>query len=246
MPPATSFALPSVQEKPTYVQNLFARVASYYDMMNDVMSFGLHRLWKRQACRKLALPRNGRVLDVCSGTGDLAVMLHRQYPTVAITALDFCPEMLAIGQRRAVAQGVPAAFEQGDALALPYADNAFDGVIIGYGLRNVAHYDRCLSEMVRVVKPGGYVVVLDMSHPKGLANVISGFYRFTIMPLMGKCVANDPDAYRYLANSIFFYPDQSKLAHMMAEAGLGHVAYENKLGGICALHWGQKSVDSPT
>jgi len=240
----SSFTLPSRQEKPSYVQNLFTRIAKYYDLMNDVMTLGLHRLWKLQACRRLALSPSSHVLDVCCGTGDLAFTLAQLYPQASITGLDFCAEMLEIAEKRVRQKRVAAKFLQGDAMALPFEGNAFDGVVIGYGLRNVANYQACLAEMVRVVKPGGYVVVLDMSHPTGVVNWLSAVYRFKIMPWMGKFVANDPEAYRYLSNSIFFYPTQTELVDMMGQAGLSHVAYQNKMGGVCALHWGQKTHSS--
>lgn len=238
---ATSFSLPNAQEKPAYVQTLFQRVAKYYDLMNDLMTFGLHRLWKHQACARLNLPQNAKALDVCCGTGDLAFIIHQQSPSAQITGLDFCPEMLAVARKRLAAKKIDATFLQGDALALPFEDNAFDGAIISYGLRNVADYQACLAEMTRVVKPGGSVVILDMSHPKGLANLLTSIYRFQLLPLLGKLIANDPDAYRYLSNSIFFYPTQPQLAQLMGEVGLNQVGYQNKLGGICALHWGQKA-----
>lgn len=234
------FPLPQKSEKPQYVQNLFTRVSKYYDLMNDVMSLGLHRLWKKQAIRLLNLQPGDRVLDVCCGTGDLEQYLYRMIPGVQITGLDFCENMLEIARKRMDEQMIPAQLVQGDALSLPFEDNQFDGAIIGYGLRNVADYETCLREMRRVVKDGSRIVVLDMSHPTPLMNKISGFYRYTLMPLMGKLVANDPDAYRYLSNSIHYYLTQQELCKLMRTIGLHQVKFRNKLGGICAIHWGLK------
>lgn len=241
-----AFTLPSTQEKPSYVQRLFTRIARYYDLMNDLMSLGMHRLWKRQACQLLNLKPGDSVLDVCCGTGDLEFYLANQTESLDIVGLDFCEEMLAIGRKRACQKGINAQFIQGDALALPFGDNRFNGAVISYGLRNVADYRRCLTEMYRVLTPGSRIVILDMSHPQHWANLLSFFYRFTLMPLMGKVIAKDPDAYRYLSNSIYFYLSQQELASLMTEVGFQAVQYQNKLGGVCALHWGIKPSVIPT
>lgn len=237
---AQPFVLPQTAEKPQYVQQLFSRVAGYYDLMNDFMSAGLHRRWKQQACQWLNLQSGQSVLDVCCGTGDLELMLAKQTPGIQVTGLDFCQPMLDLAQDRLTQAGVHATLVQGDALALPFEANQFDGAIISYGLRNVADYQQCLTEMVRVLKPGGRLVILDMSHPEPWMNGLSQVYRFHVMPWMGRLVANDPDAYRYLSNSIYFYLTQVQLADLMQQVGLTQVRYENRMGGICAIHEGVK------
>jgi len=233
---STTFTLPQVQEKPGYVQKLFGRIAPYYDIMNDLMTMGLHRQWKKDACRLLNVKFGDTVLDICCGTGDLEIYLNQIYPGIQPTGLDFCEPMLDIARKRCT----NAQFIQGDALALPFEDNCFNGAVISYGLRNVADYRQCLAEIHRVIKPGSRVVILDMSHPVGWANTLSAFYRFTIMPLMGRLIANDPDAYKYLAHSIYFYLSQQALAELMQEVGFQKIEYRNLMGGICAMHWGIK------
>ncbi len=236
-----TFTLPSVQEKPEYVRQLFSRLAACYDLMNDLMTFGLHRLWKKQACRRLELKPGDRVLDVCCGTGDLTLYLAKLYPDLEITGLDFCEDMLNIARQRLSKGKREATFVRGDAMALPFDSNCFEGVIISYGLRNVANYRQCLSELHRVLKPGGRVVVLDMSYPNPLMNFLSGFYRFSLLPLLGKWVTQDPEAYRYLSTSIYFYLPQQDLAALMRDLDFAQVTFENRLGGICAMHSGIKS-----
>lgn len=240
MTPVSSFSLPTVDEKPGYVKNLFARIATYYDLMNDLMTFGLHRQWKHQACKRLALTRNNKVLDLCCGTGDLIFYLKRLFPEAQVTGLDFCSEMLEIADKRLRQQSVSATLVQGDALLLPFEDSSFNGAVIGYGLRNVNDYQRCLEELYRVLSPGAKLVVLDMSHPTGLMNMFSWFYRFAVVPLMGKLLANDSNAYCYLSNSIFIYPNQKKLVQMLNCAGFQNVSYRNLLSGVCAIHMGER------
>jgi demethylmenaquinone methyltransferase / 2-methoxy-6-polyprenyl-1,4-benzoquinol methylase len=236
----SSFLLPTPDEKPGYVKGLFKRIANYYDMMNDVMTVGMHRQWKRQACLKLSLKPGSRVLDLCCGTGDLIFYLSRLFPGVTVTGLDFSPEMLAVAQQRLNKQATVATLVQGDAMALPFEPESFEGAIIAYGLRNVSDYRRCLEELYLVLTPGSKLVVLDMSHPTGVMNVLSSFYRFTIVPLTGKLLTQNGDAYHYLSNSIFTYPNQKKLVCLMQEAGFQQVSYQNLVSGVCAIHVGQR------
>lgn len=235
------FQLPNTAQKPQYVHALFQRLAGRYDVMNDLMTMGLHRRWKRQACQAVDLPPGGHVLDVCCGTGDLAGIFRSLDPTVKVTGLDFSDEMLAFARDKQAARGwQDVRFVQGDALALPFEANVFDGVIISYGLRNVANYPQALAEMFRVLRPGGIAVVLDMSHPKGWADALTACYRFTVLPWLGRIVAQDADAYRYLAHSVSCYPTQDGLVQMMEAAGWTSVTCRNKWGGVCAMHRGVK------
>jgi demethylmenaquinone methyltransferase / 2-methoxy-6-polyprenyl-1,4-benzoquinol methylase len=236
------FSLPSQSEKPTFVKALFERLARYYDMMNDVMTAGLHRRWKQDAIRHLALTPDAVVLDLCCGTGDLALSIQQQRPEATVIGLDFSANMLAIAHERAnKAELQDISFQEGDALHLPFADNQFDGVVQAYGLRNVADYERNLQEVFRVLKPGGRFVILDMSHPRPPISWLSHIYRFSILPLVGKVLARDENAYRYLTNSIFLFLTQDQLAQKLEQHGFKHVAYKNIVGGVCALHWSKKT-----
>lgn len=234
--------LPPADEKPQFVQALFSRIAPHYDGMNDVMTFGLHRRWKALACRRLGLKSGQRALDVCCGTGDLSRALLRQTPGLHVCGLDFCEAMLAIARQRLA--GYPCELVQGDAMALPFDDQTFDGVVVGYGLRNVADVAGCLREMARVLKPGGRLVSLDMSHPSPWMHRLSAFWRESTLPLLGLLLAGDAAAYRYLPQSARAFASQAALADLMTQAGFIQARYENLLGGICALHIAERSPDA--
>ena len=240
--PTLPIQLPNKDEKPEYVQKLFGKVAQYYDVMNDLMSFGLHRLWKKQATQLLVLPQNttAKILDLCCGTGDIVFYLNKAYPQAQIIGVDFCPEMLSIAAERNKNNLQPGTFIQADAMNLPFEDNTFDGVTIGWGLRNVQDYQQCLSEIYRVLKPAAKLVIIDMSTPTPVMGVMSGFYRHQIMPLIGRIIANDAKSYQYLSYSITFFLNQVQLLSLMQDLGFKNVQYQNKLGGICAIHWGEK------
>ncbi len=219
------------------VSGMFNRIASTYDVLNDVMTLGLHRHWKVQAVQKLQLTSGQSVLDVCTGTGDFARNL---IPLVGeqgqITGVDFSSEMLAIAEKR-FGYLANVCFEQGDALALPFEDNRFDGAIIGFGLRNVESIPRCISEMARVVKPGGWVVNLDTS-PK---TKIPGFWPLfsMVMPVIGHLVSNDAKAYRYLGQSTLDFPPPEIIAETFFKAGLTQVKVSSMAFGTVAIQAGQ-------
>lgn len=231
-------------EKVRRVRAVFDSVADKYDVMNDLMSFGVHRLWKRFTLGQTGLKPGGRALDLAGGTGDLALSLARQVGSEGHVVLaDINDRMLAVGRRRLIDAGVlgNVTYSQANAEELPFADNSFDCVTIAFGLRNVTNKDRALASMYRVLRPGGRLLVLEFSKPvvPGLAPVYDA-YSFKLLPLMGKLVANDADSYRYLAESIRMHPDQDTLQGMLETAGFEQCSYYNLSGGIVALHRGFK------
>ncbi|MBK8190677.1 MAG: bifunctional demethylmenaquinone methyltransferase/2-methoxy-6-polyprenyl-1,4-benzoquinol methylase UbiE [Vampirovibrionales bacterium] len=233
-PEVQPYTLPEPARKPHYVQALFSRIAGHYDLMNDVMTFGLHRRWKARACRALRLEAGQRALDLCCGTGDLALEILRQTPTARVVGVDFCEEMLAIARRRL--RDAPCELMQGDAMRLPFEDDAFDGVVIAYGLRNVADAEGCLREIARVLRPGGRLAILEMSRPTPLLHGLSRGWRFAILPILGRLIARDGEAYQYLPHSAQAFPPQHALVEMMTRVGLQDARFENLMGGVCALH----------
>lgn len=231
-------------EKASLVGEVFDSVAPSYDVMNDLMSLGIHRLWKRFAIEQSAARPGQRVLDIAGGTGDLAEKLARRVGSGGQVLLaDINAAMLRAGRERLVDAGVVGNvfYAQSDAEALPLADDTFDCVTIAFGLRNVTDKARALDAMYRVLKPGGRLIVLEFSKPvlPLLARAYDA-YSFTALPFLGKLVANDADSYRYLAESIRVHPDQDALAGMMEAAGFERVEYHNLTGGIVALHKGFK------
>jgi demethylmenaquinone methyltransferase/2-methoxy-6-polyprenyl-1,4-benzoquinol methylase len=233
-----------VAEKAAKVGAVFDSVATRYDLMNDLMSFGIHRLWKRFAINLSGARTGARVLDLAGGTGDLALHLARRVgPTGQVLLADINAAMLHEGRRRLTDRGVlgNVGFVQADAEALPFPDNTFDGLTIAFGLRNVTHQDRALAAMHRVLRPGGCAVILEFSQPRapGLKPLYD-LYSFKVLPLMGRWVANDADSYRYLAESIRVHPDQETLLGMMERAGFERCGYFNLTGGIVAAHRGYK------
>lgn len=233
-----------IEEKTTRVREVFNRVARRYDLMNDLMSAGLHRLWKRVLVETAAVRPGMAVLDLASGTGDLArAMARRAGPSGQVILADINDQMLAVGRDRALDAGElqGLSFCQCDAESLPFPDQSFDRVTIGFGLRNVTRKAVALSEMVRVLKPGGRALVLEFSKPvqKPLETVYD-LYSFSVLPVLGEWVAKDAASYRYLAESIRKHPDQETLKSMMCEQGLQDVTYQNLTGGIVAIHWGTR------
>ncbi len=238
------FQTVNVEEKAERVRNVFDSVASRYDIMNDLMSLGIHRLWKHIAV-DLAGVRNGmKVLDLASGTGDLASRFAGLVgPDGEVVMSDINLAMLEEGRKRMVDEGHAGNIDymQIDAETIPFPDNSFHVVTIGFGLRNVTDKEKALREMYRVLKPGGRALVLEFSKPtsKPLEKLYD-FYSFKALPLMGRLVANDADSYRYLAESIRMHPDQETLRGMMEDAGFERCDYHNLTGGIVAVHRGFK------
>jgi demethylmenaquinone methyltransferase/2-methoxy-6-polyprenyl-1,4-benzoquinol methylase len=226
------------------VRSVFASVAGKYDVMNDLMSGGVHRLWKRFALSLTGLKPGQRALDVAGGTGDLAAGMLRQVGKSGQVVLsDINPAMLEIGRDRLLDKGFAGNVEclVADAERLPFDDNSFDCVTIGFGLRNVTDKAAALRSMHRVLKVGGQLLVLEFSKPvlPGLKPLYDA-YSFKVLPWLGKAVANDADSYRYLAESIRMHPDQETLLGMLKEAGFGQARYHNLSGGIVAVHRGYK------
>jgi len=213
-------------------------------VMNDVMSFGVHRLWKKIAMSHTGLKKGQRALDVAGGTGDLTVYMSKQVgATGEVIISDINPDMLEQGRRRLIDQGVAGniKFVEANAEELPFEENTFDCVTIAFGLRNVTDKDKALHSMLKVLKPGGRLLILEFSKPvlPGL-NEVYDFYSFKLLPLMGKVIANDAESYQYLAESIRMHPDQLTLKTMMESAGFERCTYHNMSGGIVALHKGFK------
>jgi demethylmenaquinone methyltransferase/2-methoxy-6-polyprenyl-1,4-benzoquinol methylase len=216
-------------------------VAPSYDVMNDLMSLGLHRVWKRFTLEMSGVREGSRVLDVASGSGDLAAAFAKRVGASGeVWMTDINRAMLAVGRDKLIDQGVFAPLALCDAEKLPFPPDSFDCVSVAFGLRNMTHKEAALAEMARVTKPGGRVLVLEFSRPwKPLAGAYDA-YSFTILPALGKYVAKDEAAYRYLAESIRMHPDQETLKSMMEKVGLESVEYFNLAGGIVALHRGYK------
>jgi demethylmenaquinone methyltransferase/2-methoxy-6-polyprenyl-1,4-benzoquinol methylase len=240
-PGTTHFGFTQVpeEEKSRRVAGVFRSVASRYDLMNDVLSGGLHRLWKAFAVRHAQVRPGMRVLDVAGGTGDLARAFARQVePGGQVILTDINDAMLAEGRDRLLDAGLAIAAVRCDAEQLPFADSSFDRVIVSFGLRNMTHKDRALAEMRRVLRPGGQLLVLEFSRVWAPLAPLYDAYSMKVMPWLGERIAGDGDSYRYLAESIRMHPSQQELADMMTAAGLARVRWFNFAAGICALHVG--------
>ena len=232
------------EEKVRKVAGVFHSVADKYDVMNDLMSMGIHRLWKRYTVEMSGVKAGDHVLDLAGGTGDLAARFARIVgPEGSVTLADINESMLRVGRERLADEGLVGniRYVQANAERLPFPDNHFDAVTIAFGLRNVTDKDSALRSMYRVLKPGAPLLVLEFSKPviKPL-NPVYDLYSFKVLPLLGKLIANDAESYQYLAESIRKHPDQETLKHMMIEAGFDRVEYFNLTGGIVALHRGYK------
>jgi len=233
-----------VGEKAKRVADVFHSVADNYDIMNDVMSLGVHRIWKRFTLSQTGLRAGQKVLDLAGGTGDLAMKMAGMVgPSGQVVLSDINGSMLRRGRERLTDNGVAGNIEyvQANAECLPFPDNTFDCITIAFGLRNVTDKDKALRSMYRILKPGGRLLVLEFSKPvvPGLAPIYDA-YSFKLLPLMGKLIAKDADSYQYLAESIRMHPDQQTLKGMMEEAGFSKAKYHNLSGGIVALHKGFK------
>jgi demethylmenaquinone methyltransferase/2-methoxy-6-polyprenyl-1,4-benzoquinol methylase len=232
-------------DKAKRVRGVFDSVAPRYDLMNDLMSGGLHRLWKEFTLSQTHLRPGQRALDVAGGTGDIARGMQKQVGDRGLVVLsDINGAMLAHGRDRTIDSGIVRGMEyvQANAECLPFADNTFDCITIGFGLRNVTDKSAALRSMQRVLKPGGQLLILEFSQPTIPAlRPLYDAYSFKVLPVLGKLVANDSESYRYLAESIRKHPDQETLLAMLREAGLVECRYHNLSGGIVALHRGYKN-----
>lgn len=232
------------QEKVALVRGVFDSVASQYDVMNDLMSLGIHRIWKRVAVQLANIKEGDRVLDLAGGTGDLTALFQKRVGKKGQVILaDINSQMLRTGRDRLIDRGLTGniGYTQLNAECLPFADNSFDCVCIGFGLRNVTDKDAALRSMYRVLKPGGRVIILEFSHPTDpVTEKIYDFYSFNLLPKIGAIVAKDESSYRYLAESIRMHPKQDELKRMMESAGLERCEYFNMTLGIVAIHRGYK------
>lgn len=241
----THFGFQTVNEaeKAGMVHGVFTRVASKYDIMNDVMSMGIHRIWKDAMMDWLA-PRPGqRLLDVAGGTGDVSFRFLNRAPGAHATVLDMTESMLVEGRQRAEASDMADRLDWvvGDAMALPFKANTFDVYTISFGIRNVTRVQDALNEAYRVLRPGGRLMVLEFSQlPNATMQKAYDLYSFNVIPVMGQIIANDRDSYQYLVESIRKFPDQDTFAAMIRRAGFGQVSYRNLSLGIAALHSGWK------
>ncbi len=242
---AASFGFRTVKpaEKPWLVRGVFESVASRYDLMNDLMSAGIHRLWKASMVDWLQPRADQSFVDVAGGTGDIATrIMSRTGDSVRrprVVVCDLTPSMLAVGRDRAIDRGILAGIDwvAGDAESLPFADRSFDAYTIAFGLRNVTRIDHALAEARRVIKPGGRFLCLEFSQViVPLLDRIYDLYSFRVLPALGEMVAGDRDAYQYLVESIRRFPNQGALAELIGEAGLSRVKVRNLSGGIAALH----------
>ncbi|MDT8386955.1 MAG: bifunctional demethylmenaquinone methyltransferase/2-methoxy-6-polyprenyl-1,4-benzoquinol methylase UbiE [Thiogranum sp.] len=234
----------SWEEKQQRVAGVFDSVASQYDLMNDAMSFGIHRLWKRFAVEQSGARPGQTILDLAGGTGDLAARLSRMVGEKgSVIVGDINASMLNFGRERLLDSGIAGnvSFVQANAEELPFPDSSFDCITIAFGLRNVTDKQKALVSMFRTLKPGGRLLVLEFSKPvvPGLQPLYD-LYSFKLLPLMGRLIARDADSYRYLAESIRMHPDQEMLKTMMEDAGFEDCTYHNLSGGIVALHRGYR------
>ena len=230
------------EEKVTYVRGMFAGISSDYDHMNRLMTFGMDKSWRRFMISKARVPGGGRLLDVGTGTGDIAFEALRLDPDVRVTGVDFTAEMMEIARRRGGAEKVGWALA--DALHLPFPDATFHAAVSGFLMRNVADVKSALAEQMRVVKPGGRVVCLDTSPvPAGILRPFILFYLKTVIPILGRVLTGRGGAYRYLAESTINFIEPESLAAIMRETGLEDVAFRHLLFGNISVHWGVRPIE---
>jgi demethylmenaquinone methyltransferase/2-methoxy-6-polyprenyl-1,4-benzoquinol methylase len=242
----THFGFRQVPEgdKAKLVRSVFDSVAGKYDIMNDLMSLGIHRIWKRVAIQLSNVRHGDKVLDLAGGTGDMTKLYRERVGDAGEVVLsDINAAMLGRGRDRLLDEGIASGvrFAQIDAEKIPFPDNTFDCVCIAFGLRNVTHKEAALASMYRVLKPGGRLIVLEFSHPpEGPFKKVYDTYSFKLLPALGKMIANDSESYRYLAESIRMHPDQEKLKAMMEGVGFERCEYFNLTHGVVAIHRGYK------
>lgn len=243
MPNPTHFGFKTVDEseKAHKVAEVFHSVANRYDLMNDLMSGGLHRLWKAFTIQQANVREGSRVLDIAGGTADLSIAFAKRVgQSGQVVLTDINGSMLSVGRDRMLDHGFTPWAAQCDAEKIPFPDNHFDVVTVAFGLRNMTHKEVALAEMRRVLRPGGRLLVLEFSRIAKPLAPIYDLYSFKVLPFMGRLVAKDEESYRYLAESIRMHPDQETLKKMMEAAGLERVDYFNLMAGVVALHKGYK------
>lgn len=231
------------EDKAKRVRGVFDSVAGDYDLMNDVMSLGIHRLWKRLAIEMANIQPGQQILDLAGGTGDLVLLIApKAGPQGRVVLSDINNAMIRTGRARLLDRGIAGNVEyvQADAERLPFPDNSFDCITMGFGLRNVTRKQAALESMYRVLKPGGRLLILEFSRPTALLRPAYDFYSFSILPRLGRLIAGDAASYRYLAESIRMHPDQNALVGMLEAAGFEACDYHNLTGGIVAIHRGYK------
>ena len=231
-----TYTLPNTEEKSVYVEQMFNKIAQKYDLFNDIITFGMHRQWKRFVARQTDLHAEQSCLDLCCGTGDIAREVLRQYPSSKVTGLDFSEEMLNIAEsknnNKITVQYIP-----GDAMNIPFQDAAFDAVTIGYGMRNVQNISQFLREIVRVLKPEGVLVSLDVVKVRiPILAELNHFYFFHIVPLVGKLLMPGEEIFQYLPESSLEYPNQESLTNLMIETGFEKVGFHNFVFGASTVH----------
>ncbi|PCK01472.1 MAG: bifunctional demethylmenaquinone methyltransferase/2-methoxy-6-polyprenyl-1,4-benzoquinol methylase UbiE [Alteromonadaceae bacterium] len=234
----------NVEDKADRVASVFHSVAARYDLMNDLMSGGVHRIWKRFTIELANASPGDTILDIAGGTGDLTEKFSRRVgPTGRVVLADINSSMLSVGRDKLIDKGIAGNVEyvQCDAQYLPFPDNTFNCITIAFGLRNVTDKTLALASMLRILKPGGKLLVLEFSKPKSkILQKVYDKYSFNILPQLGKLITNDADSYRYLAESIRMHPDQETLKEMMSEVGFSQSKYFNMTGGVVAVHQGIK------
>jgi demethylmenaquinone methyltransferase/2-methoxy-6-polyprenyl-1,4-benzoquinol methylase len=238
---ATPAPPPQTSDKRTFVHDMFATIAPHYDKTNRVISIGLDEGWRKRAIDLLRAPHGGRIADLCCGTGDIVFHLLRTDPSLHVTGIDFCEPMLLEARARAAREGGRGAeFLEADVMALPFADNSFDGATMGFAMRNVAGIDATLREIRRVLKPGARYVNLDMSKaPNPAWKAAFDLYFYGIVPLIGGLVSGSRAAYSYLPNSLTHHPDAEALRDRFSNAGFANAGFVRLMGGSIAVHYGE-------
>lgn len=229
-------------DRGAFVQGMFGNIAKRYDLLNSLLSMGIHHRWKKRTIELAGIKAGSHVLDLCAGTSDIAILAASKVVEKGrVSALDFCQPMLRIGQAKAEKFGQRIGFINGDALRLPYKDGSFDAVTVGFGIRNVTDIGQVFSEVLRVLVPSGRFVILEFSHPLSpFIRFLYALYSRIFVTGLGRLISKDDQAYEYLPESIRKFHDQEGLKNLLRQSGFIDVAYENKSGGIVAIHHGKK------
>ncbi len=237
-----TYTLPKTEEKSVYVEQMFNKIAQKYDLFNDIITFGMHRYWKKFLVCQTGLGSENRCLDLCCGTGDIAREILRQHPSCKVSGLDFSTEMLGIAESKNT-KDASIKYVQGDAMNIPFTEAFFDAVTVGYGLRNVQDLRGCLQEILRVLRPGGVLVSLDVGKVSlPLLAELNHFYFFHVVPLIGKLLMSGEKMFQYLPQSSVEYPNQEFLKNLMTEAGFQKVEFHNFVFGASTVHVACKSA----